>query len=371
MKKEAPVPAKKFGDVYRHLYFHKVSSRQQLSSSLKISLPTVSANLGMLSDMGLVRSQGEFESTGGRKANMIGVVPEARYAIGIDMTSLRTVFLLTDLCLNVIDRTVLNMKYENSAAYYQALNETIHALLENNHITLDRFLGVGISIPATIEKDTGRVPANTVIGLPVDFADELEKQLLYPFHLINDADAAGWAELWQQDTDQTVVYLSLSYTLGGAIILNRRIYQGDEHRSAEFGHMTLFPHGKKCYCGKKGCVDAYCAEKVLSDFTGGDIRLFFDELKKGNAGFFDIFRQYLNNLAIVINNLKLSFDCHVVLGGTLGYYLRDYLDELCRIACDLSPYHEDPSYIQICQLNDEPSAVGAALYYVDQFIHSL
>ena len=189
--------------------------------------------------------------------------------------------------------------------------------------------------------------------------------------MINDADAAGWAELWKQDTDKTMVYLSLSYTVGGAILLKRHVYQGDVHRSAEFGHMTLYPHGRKCYCGKKGCVDAYCAEKILSDLTGGDIRFFFEELGKGNTGFRGIFDQYLNDLAVVINNLKMCFDCDIVLGGTMGYYLQDSLDEIRSIACKLSTYPEDPGYIRVCELHEDPSAVGAALFYVDQFINSL
>ena len=97
MKRENIAPAKKFGDVYRHIYFNKANSRQQLAGILNISLPTVSQNLALLSDMGLIFSSGEFESTGGRKANMLSIVPEARYAVGVDITSLRTVFVLADL----------------------------------------------------------------------------------------------------------------------------------------------------------------------------------------------------------------------------------------------------------------------------------
>ena len=67
----------------------------------------------------------------------------------------------------------------------------------------------------------------------------------------------------------------------------------------------------------------------------------------------------------------MCFDCRVVLGGTMGHYLKDYLEKLRTLACELSTYPEDPQYIQVCVLNEEPSAVGAALYYVDRFIHSL
>ena len=341
------------------------------AKKLNISLPTVSQNLALLGNMGLICSSGEFQSTGGRKANMLSIVPTARYAVGVDITSLRTVFLLTNLNLNIVDKVCLGIEYGDTPEYYQTLNHTIGDLLERNGVSEEAFLGVGISVPAPIEENSERVPSNTIIGLPVDFSDRLKRNIHYPFHLINDADAAGWAELWQLDTDQTMAYLSLSYTVGGAIILKRHVYPGDKRRSAEFGHMTLYPRGRKCYCGKRGCVDAYCAEKILSDFTGGDIRLFFDELKSGNEGFQAVFQQYLKDLAVVINNLKMCFDCVIVLGGTLGYYLKDSLEKIRSIACSLSPYLEDPGYIRVCELHEDPSAVGAALYYVDQFINSL
>ena len=57
--------------------------------------------------------------------------------------------------------------------------------------------------------------------------------------------------------------------------MNNEIYYGDRMHSGEFGHMTLEINGRQCYCGKKGCVDAYCNAQNLSNLTDGDLGRFF------------------------------------------------------------------------------------------------
>ncbi|MFQ9799181.1 MAG: ROK family protein [Clostridia bacterium] len=49
------------------------------------------------------------------------------------------------------------------------------------------------------------------------------------------------------------------------------MYTGSNLRAGEFGHNTLIPGGRRCYCGKEGCLDAYCSAKVLSNHTNGNL----------------------------------------------------------------------------------------------------
>lgn len=51
--------------------------------------------------------------------------------------------------------------------------------------------------------------------------------------------------------DERFFYLSLSNTVGGAILNERKLQQGKAFRCGEVGHMTIVPDGKLCYCGKK------------------------------------------------------------------------------------------------------------------------
>ena len=91
----------------------------------------------------------------------------------------------------------------------------------------------------------------------------LEQVFSYPVYFANDANAAMMAEDMHEYQD--AVYLSLNNTLGGAFCINGKLVAGQNQKAGEFGHMILVPGGKKCYCGKAGCADAYCAASALTD----------------------------------------------------------------------------------------------------------
>ena len=69
--------------VYRYIYKEKVTSKLQIVQALQMGLSTVSQNLALLEEEGLIRRNGYFDSTGGRKAHAIQIVPDYKIAIGI------------------------------------------------------------------------------------------------------------------------------------------------------------------------------------------------------------------------------------------------------------------------------------------------
>lgn len=365
------VTARNIGDVYRHIYKNETSSRQKIASDLGISLPTVTQNLNQLRDSGLIFNAGEFESTGGRKASMLSIVPDAKLAIGIDITQTHVAAVLADLKLNILDTIKTHVLFRDTEDYYEMLANHVKILLERGRVKPEKFLGVGISLPAIVEERENKISDATVIDLPDDFYERMKAKIPYPLRLFNDANAAGWTELQARGKQQPMVYLSLSNSVGGAILMNR-VYTGRNWRGAEFGHMTIVPDGRKCYCGCNGCLNAYCSAKVLSDFTDGDIRQFFHEMKvTGNKGYRNAFEEYMRYLAIAVNNLRMCFDCDVVLGGMVGACMEEYIEEFKKIARERTPYKDTADYIKICSFRTEPSAVGAALYFVDDFVRTM
>ena len=103
--------------------------------------------------------------------------------------------------------------------------------------------------------------------------------IIHAFFL-NDANAGAYAEGIYSEEKKRFFYLSLSNTVGGAVFDSDRLVQGDHFRTGEVGHMTVVLDGKKCYCGKRGCLDAYCSALNLSDSADGKLEKFFDLLEK-------------------------------------------------------------------------------------------
>ena len=97
------------------------------------------------------------------------------------------------------------------------------------------------------------------------------------------------------------------------------------NRSAEFGHITLVPGGAECSCGKRGCAEAYCSALCLSRKTDNDLAVFFREMNRGKEEYRKLLEEYLDYLAILLNDINMCLDCPVVLGGYMGPYLKPYI----------------------------------------------
>ena len=361
--------SKTSGDIYRLLYYGESSSRQDISQALEISLPTTTRCLNSLCNAGLVKSAGESQSTGGRKATLYEYVPQARYAAGIDITRNHLSIVLVDLGLNILDTRRLRIPFEASDQYFSTLAREYEDMISQKLPDRSCLLGTGISVPVLLGDDHKTINYATVIPLPFNIYSILSSYIHEPFLFFNDSNSAGLAESWRGHYTSSLIYLSLSSSVGGAYINERTLYTGDHNRGCEFGHMALIPHGKKCYCGSYGCLDAYCTANALTDFTDGNLKEFFDILKTGaNQGIRNVFDSYLDYLAIAVNNLRMCFDCDIILGGNVGAYMADYLDLFRKKAIKLNPFENDGSFIHACHYRTEASAVGAAIYYIDQFV---
>ena len=373
---KAPLSDKKyttrdFGNIYRMIYQKKQSSRQQIAEQLGISLPTVTQNLKLLNESGLICKGGVFQSTGGRKANSFQFVPDARYALGIDITQNHLSIVLINLNLDLMDSRRMRRAFEDTGSYYQSLAAEVEAFLKERDLDMEKLLGVGISLPAIIEEDQKTISYATVIQISGSIYEHIRTYLPYPFLLFNDASSAGLAESWLLKSSNLIVYLLLSNSVGGSLTIEGKIFKGVNARASEFGHMCIVPHGKRCYCGCYGCLDAYCSAKNLSDFTDGNLEAFFDKLSSGNLGYRRIFDEYMDELAVAVNNLRMCYDCDVILGGTVGSHMAEYIKQFRRKAAALNPFETSGDYIKSCHYRTEASAVGAAAHYIHQFIESL
>ena len=202
-------------------------------------------------------------------------------------------------------------------------------------------------------------------------ADEFEQYLGLPCRMINDANAGCLAEAWADVSLRDAVYLSLSNSVGSAVLIGRRLYLGHNLRSGEVGHTTLVPGGRPCYCGKSGCVDAYCRAGLLHGHTGGSLKDFFLRLHTGDAALRSVWDAYLDNVAVVVNNLRMMLDCDVILGGYVGRYMDAELAGLRRRAAFRNTFEPDAGYLKACAYKKEAAALGSAIPWIEEYLQTL
>ncbi|MDE6280948.1 MAG: ROK family protein, partial [Oscillospiraceae bacterium] len=304
------------------------------------------------------------------KAKAYAPVRDAKLALGLDITRNHVSLVLVDLCGQVLRWKRKSYPFSLDDKYTCGLGELVEQFIADNSAQ-DRLLGVGISLPGVVAEQKGVLDDSHILGVQDVPTAFFSRYIPYPCRFLNDANAAGLAEVYGTPDAGDLVYLSLSNSVGGAILNGGALYTGAHLRAGEFGHNTLVPGGRRCYCGKEGCLDAYCSARVLADCTEGKLADFFDRLRAGDPQLKQVWQEYLQYLAVAVNNLHMSFDCDVIVGGYVGAYLEEFGGPLRTLLEERNTFRRDASYLRFCRYKLEAAAVGAALMQVDQFIQNI
>ena len=356
-------------NILRYMLANGSCAKNAIAAALDLSIPTVAQCLKELQEKGLVEEEGAMKSIGGRKAMAFRAIPDAKIAVGVDITRNHANIVVTDLAMNVLLFVRKKIRLYDKDESYQQLRDLINEVIDESGVDRDRILGLGVSIPAIIGKSGTKVYAmHEQMQISYQLYDIMKNWFPFPISLGNDADSAGRAELLYRGIKDNRLFFFVSPSVGGSVFINGETFYGHNRRAGEFGHMILMPGGKECYCGRNGCVNSYCSTENLSDLTDGDLGAFFERLKKKDEICLKTWDVYLNYLALAIHNLMTSFDMDMVIGGYLGQYLGDYMDDLKTRVRKLDSYLTGPDFVQPARLKYEASALGAANIFLERYI---
>lgn len=359
--------------IYRYLYNSKTfCSRQMIAANCEISMPTLYQNLAQLMDEGLVRSSGEDRSTGGRRAQGLDIIPDIRLAVGVAVTESNLRLALADLRLNELAYRVVPFELSNQPSDSSAsLSAILESFLDDYRVDRSKLLGVGIAVPALISKNRQKMDFAPTLGLKNTSLDFLTKNIPYPVHVENDGTASGYAECFLHNADRNLAYFSLEYGVGGAVLTDGIPYLGDNGHTGEFGHLCVEPGGLLCNCGKSGCLEAYCSARRIETNFGVSPDEFFARAGLHNPEYEILLYDMLRHLAIAINNVHMVLDCDVVLGGFLSEYLQPYLPILKQYVLAGNPFVKNADFVRLSTLRRHITPLGAALFFVQEFVNSI
>ena len=96
-----------------------------------------------------------------------------------------------------------------------------------------------------------------VIPLAKLFSERLNVKTV----LTNDANAAAIGEMMFGGAKgmKDFIFITLGTGLGSGIVANGEIILGHDSFAGEIGHVIMFPDGRECGCGRKGCLETYCS----------------------------------------------------------------------------------------------------------------
>jgi len=183
--------------------------------------------------------------------------------IGIDLGGTKIEGILLDKTGNALERKRIPTNRKNG---YEYIVDNIANLIKELQGISKTDTSIGICTPGAISPHTGRIKnSNTICLIGQPLKEDIEARIACQIKMDNDANCFAIAEskLGAARGYNVVFGVIIGTGVGGGIIINGEIHHGRMSIAGEWGHHTLFPNGKQCYCGRKGCVETYISGPSL------------------------------------------------------------------------------------------------------------
>lgn len=249
--------------------------------------------------------------------------------------------------------------------------------------------GVGVGSPGAVSDDEGTVAAAR--NLPdweeaYPLRDELASRLDTRVRLGNDVQVATDAEfeLGAAQPYRSILGVFWGTGVGGGIVLDGKPWLG-RSAAGEIGHVVVNMGGRKCPCGRRGCMEAYAGRLALErrarelEEKGEHTKLFEIMEERGRdrltSGVWaralkaedDVARKLVNQavkalgagVASCVNVLDVEA---VVVGGGMGVRLGEpYVKKIREAMMPHLFVESNPPAVHVATLGDLGGAIGASL----------
>ena len=311
--------------------------------------------------------------------------------LGIDLGGTKILAVVLDENLNVLSRAKEKVKkgVNPDVTAVQMKELSLEALSKIN-ADIGDVENIGISIPSSVDPVTGEAFHSPALGwknVPIRkiISDVFQKKIV----IENDVNCGALAEhkTGSAKNFSNVVVYFVGTGLGGGIIINDKLYKGTRGLAGELGHETIVYGGRRCGCGKRGCVEAYCSKtafakrlakfaakdkktrKKLSEYFGDDFSnisssQLLQAWNDGNKVVTEIVKEGFEILGAAAANMVSILDpqCIVFGGGVVEAFGELVMDPINK-SFRQNLFGAKPSdiYLAISALGDDAVPIGAAI----------
>ena len=156
----------------------------------------------------------------------------------------------------------------------QRMVDLIGEILESPEVASheDQVAGIGLGSPGLVDQKTGTI--TRPVNIPnwehgVSVKEIFEERYGLPTSADNDANVCGLAEarFGAGRGRSVVVALTLGTGVGGAIVVDGKLFHGARGYAGELGHTCVDPEGLPCPCGGLGCVEQYASANAIAEYA--------------------------------------------------------------------------------------------------------
>jgi len=184
--------------------------------------------------------------------------------VGIDLGGTNIKIGLFDADLKLIQKTSVSTQADMGPdVVIDKMAQTVEQLLTDAALGLAAVAAVGIGTPGPANYSEGVIIQST--NMPtfknVPICRMLNEKLGKPIIFDNDANVACFGEfsVGAGKGVNDMIFFTLGTGIGGGVVSNGELVHGCDENAAELGHMIIYPDGRTCNCGQRGCVEAYAS----------------------------------------------------------------------------------------------------------------
>ena len=230
----------------------------------------------------------------------------------------------------------------------------------------DQIRAIGIGTPGPVDA-IGRI-ARVAINLKnwhnVPLADWLEAKTGLPTILENDANCAGLGEAWLGAGRhfKNLILLTLGTGVGGAVILDGKLFSGHQGAAGELGLIAINPDGPECNSGNRGSLEQYVSVQAIRRETGLEPIELANLAKSGDAKALEYWQNYGRYLGIGLASIIYILTPEaIIIGGGISAAAEFFLPTVrAEIERRVLPSSRENLQLLVAQLGNQAGMVGAA-----------
>lgn len=267
----------------------------------------------------------------------------------------------------------------------EAIADLVKEALEDAKVDAESVAAVGIAVPGPIDHAGGHVIRMPNVGMEdYPLRSKLEAELDIPVVLENDVNAGTYGEYVDGAAKgaTNVIGIFPGTGVGGGIIIGGVLYRGHTGSAGEFGHMIVEAGGRRCGCGKYGCLEAVSSKTAIAKElvhlalngqaptvlakAGTDIaRIKSSVIKKamdaGEKAVIEVVERAAWYLGVGLGSLVDIFDPDVVVvGGGLVEKLEERYTKPVEESMRAHSMIKSDVALEIASLGDDSVIIGAA-----------
>ncbi len=286
------------------------TSRIELARLTTLNKATISSIISELVIKEIVIETDKTVKTSGRSAKVIALNKNAGRILSIELLTDSLYGVITNLFGTILYEVRKEISDPEFRPYLTILLSTIDELKENTIDSKYGVIGIGIGVYGILSKSKKIKYAPFTSWKDIELKTIIEDYTGIKTYVENEANISALGEHLVYAEQDNLISLNIGIGVGMGIIIDNKLYTGENGYAGEIGHTIIVPNGKKCVCGNYGCLEKYISNSALveryAELSKETISLseIINRYKHQDKHAITVYNEFIDLLSLTINNIS-------------------------------------------------------------------